>query len=458
MTPGLSAREQLHAALCDAYDLESLAQMVRFRLEKTLQANNLPAHLHLLVNINQLFGGVVFDLMGKAEQGGWVGDLIAEAHRFIPGNGPLRRYCEEHAPAALVATDPAYGVRTVEEGFRVLERLMDNPTIHDAAIEFRTVFGRERDNVETLANYKELHDGLHDLQFRYAGLVEREAGKGADGMSGVALENYETDLRDLNDRLSPVAARVQTARWESSWLRKLGEATSLVRRGREERNPQSLWKAKGKMEEMLATEPSRIYNLLTLAFTNLRMRELVTALKRICDAADKSALPVDNVRRYRASLARLSGLERSLGELVAEHGDWQQIDNNLNVLRRQRADDHLEDGYAPAGPSDNGPPDRAEADESEGDPWQVTERLLLRLCDRSGEAWAQELKRSVTQFSNARGSKQPLAEPLYLVHYKAVKRFFNVDKQLNKLCEELKQIGERLVAVLEVLDSDPAKT
>jgi hypothetical protein len=68
--------EMLRDALCESFDLDSLTQLVRFRLDKDLARLVPPGG----------FDTVVFNLIRHAEQEGWVLNLIVAAGGDRPGN------------------------------------------------------------------------------------------------------------------------------------------------------------------------------------------------------------------------------------------------------------------------------------------------------------------------------------------------------------------------------------
>ncbi|HSJ52981.1 MAG TPA: effector-associated domain EAD1-containing protein [Anaerolineae bacterium] len=71
--------EALWHALCDAYTLNKLAQVLRFRLDKRLDRITAPGP----------FEDVVFELIGVAQREGWHLNLLRVARQSNPGHGGL---------------------------------------------------------------------------------------------------------------------------------------------------------------------------------------------------------------------------------------------------------------------------------------------------------------------------------------------------------------------------------
>jgi hypothetical protein len=72
--------EQLHAALCGAFNLDSLDRMLAFRLGKSR-----PAFVQ-----NASLETVVYQVLDAASREGWLVELAQKAHAFVPGNPALR--------------------------------------------------------------------------------------------------------------------------------------------------------------------------------------------------------------------------------------------------------------------------------------------------------------------------------------------------------------------------------
>jgi hypothetical protein len=88
MMPGIKL-EKVRDALADAYDEDSLEQMLRTRLNKRLF--NIVARAPLET--------VAYKLLEKADMQGWDVDLIREAQRFNPGHPGLRQVYEQYGMA-----------------------------------------------------------------------------------------------------------------------------------------------------------------------------------------------------------------------------------------------------------------------------------------------------------------------------------------------------------------------
>jgi hypothetical protein len=436
MTLTGSQMEQLRDAMCAAFDQASLKQMVRFRLAKDLQH---------LVNASRPMHELVFDLIDAADRQGWTDQLVTAAHQFVPGNDQLQAYCALHAPYALAATNPAGVMDAVREGYWELAQLAANQTIRDSAVAFQARFQGERRLIEKLSHYKSLHDGLHTLQIKHVQQITRQEEKFPSPRSLTALEDYEADLREIADQIRPVVEQVPTALDERTWFHRFERSIDLLRQAREGPSPDRLSEAIDLLTRVVSVQPSRIYSLLTFSFSELHLQEMVTDLQRICDEADRLTLDGNPVARFRAGLKNMDGLQRGVKELIGEHGEWQQIDNELRELNA-----------SPERIADNLPL-----------LWPEQKERLIRLCNRSGEAWANELRKKTTELDEAINAWRAVAKQreadaatkalrqvvdiLWFTWRKAGTRFFFVDRQLDRLCTQLREIGNLLEAVLDTI-------
>lgn len=97
MMPGIQL-EEIRDAFTDAFDEDSLAEMMRLRVGRKL-AN--------LVNTKSAFPTLVFNLLEKADQQGWDVVLVKEAYRYSPGNRQLRAVYEKYGLAPEIALSTA---------------------------------------------------------------------------------------------------------------------------------------------------------------------------------------------------------------------------------------------------------------------------------------------------------------------------------------------------------------
>src|SRR5262249_11308647 len=132
--------EKLHEALLDAFDVESLKRMLRFRLGLKLQ------DLSLARNFTQ----VVFDVLDRAEQCGWTYQFVMAAYKVEPRNPKLHAFCEAEAQFALSPQEPAALAKATREGLLALAELLTNVRVRAAVTLYQRDFQTSQTTIETL--------------------------------------------------------------------------------------------------------------------------------------------------------------------------------------------------------------------------------------------------------------------------------------------------------------------
>ena len=113
MTLKLTGREaeQLSQALVDAFTAQGLARMVRFKLSRKLEAFTGYGN-------GADLEAIVFELVGAAERGGWLGELVMGAREAAPGNALLLAFTQ---PLGLTSLGPRELERIIRPDHEMLE-------------------------------------------------------------------------------------------------------------------------------------------------------------------------------------------------------------------------------------------------------------------------------------------------------------------------------------------------
>jgi Effector-associated domain 1 len=102
-------------ALVGAFTPDTLRQMVRFRLNRQLDALAKPGNFRV----------VVFELVETADREGWVNDLLAAAIQANPGNEALQQFAGQSRSAAAEAKKPSGATAGEEERLDLFVRLQN---------------------------------------------------------------------------------------------------------------------------------------------------------------------------------------------------------------------------------------------------------------------------------------------------------------------------------------------
>jgi hypothetical protein len=137
------------------------------------------------------------------------------------------------------------------------------------------------------------------------------------------------------------------------------------------------------------------------------------------------------VAQFANSVEALRSLFTRLSGLVEAHDRWQAVERILS---------RIEDVMVY---------DLGEVELS----WPDVQAKVGVLCGESSEEWVQLLSDDGGQVRNALTAQNPTMIQRYFRRYRqrAGNRFYQVDVMLKTLCEELRQVGEPLAAVLRLL-------
>jgi hypothetical protein len=148
-------------------------------------------------------------------------------------------------------------------------------------------------------------------------------------------------------------------------------------------------------------------------------------------AGGRAPRGIDELSRQVASLADLHG---ALEALVHEHDQWQEIDNNLRLLVGSGA---------------------GAADELAVS-WPLLRGSIAEVVQAGGAAgWTRVVDAAAQALDGelARGAEAgKCLASLRSLWRRCNQRFVDVDKQLLRTCEELRQVGDTLDSVLTVID------
>lgn len=162
--------EEVREAFTEAYDEDTLDEMLRFRLEKKL---------FKIVPKGSL-NTIVFKLLDKATMEGWETKLIREAYRFNPGSEHMLRIYEKYGMAPQIALQREGQPLAGGETRKGLEKTIS-------------------DDIPVLDIVK-LRTRLSDFEVRICRVERNQAGAGTGFLIGpdVVLTNYHVVEKVLN--------------------------------------------------------------------------------------------------------------------------------------------------------------------------------------------------------------------------------------------------------------------
>ncbi len=327
--------------------------------------------------------------------------------------------------------------KRVGAGLTALTELMDTPEVRAAVVAFRTDFRAANARIEEMSVYKELHDLLHRLQFHcYNGIVQEAARFPNDEMAFDNLMDYELTLQNIIGDLRNVIADSEFGMSETAWIEDLVKAQVYLRGALDAEDGNQLKKTIWLLNRVLAVQPAQINTRLNTAARVLRLPNLVDALTRVRDSLvglELAPAEMGKIQQFETGVTALAALNHSLAKRVEEHDQWQVVDLELRRIEAVMGQDMLE------------------LEMSWADLKTKTEQLLYG--DSTAE-WVIAFKADSDNLGRAITEQNPARVKRYFRRYRrrAGDRFYRVDMELKKLCEDLRQIGEPLTAVMRVIE------
>ena len=384
------------------------------------------ASLGLLNSIDEAYASIQL-LKGDLRAAGVVveddtNDTLAQRLRLLTGNDGPR------------AGDTPLGTRVImgrfNSGMSVLRELMQRvPEIHDAAIEFRTLFQGACKQIDTLRSYKALHDQLHALQFRCYEHIEQELQYFPEREQSLEnLQQYAENLHDCIDELREIIADAPGLKPAPIWIDWLAEAHTQMLKALAAEDAALLRRAADQIRRVLNVYPSPINARLISTVQGMDLGALVYIMQGIHHSCEEANVEAGLLERIAKGLDALRSLHEHLTGLSNDHEQWQPIDNLLR-LPNASIDDIIS-------------------------LWDTLKAQASELYATSAEQWALDLRADEARIDQAMQHNDPRALAQQFVSYRsrAMRRFFYVDKQLKKLCDKLDHVSGPFAFVIGVLE------
>jgi hypothetical protein len=337
----------------------------------------------------------------------------------------------------------------VVEGLEALiELIRTNQTANSAVVYYRRTFDIARWEIDVIANYKSMHDALHQIQLIWpdpnALVLFQTQFKAMKPM----LVNYVASLDVTVGQLWSTYYNAFVDETESKWITQLEQyQKDLAAIVREEKQDKML-DGFSAVNNLLRQQMSLLNTRLKEAIDTLHLNDLIRALTDVC----KSLTTIspnntsDLIKQYGSGIDALKQLDRLITDLIRQHNDWQGIDLVLasvgDTIGGSAAGSEVRTGL------------------------QETERLVKFTVIKSiiknrveplltgkSTVWAQNLHDSAKTFNDAVDNRDTNKAEQAFDAYKqqAWHLFFEIDSEMKVKCEELRVIGQNLEKVNDQL-------
>jgi hypothetical protein len=340
---------------------------------------------------------------------------------------------EQNFPIALhLGGKPGSG-ETVGGGLGVLLRLAKDPALAPVVDQVRDSLRTARDRIALVVGLKKVHDALHDIQIhQFEQILLQRDRLGRDDQAG---NNLARHLRRVASRLKqlgdPASLRSTPDLDLSGRLADLAEAVRKIDQGcRDGMTPpidEGIWE----LNDILSVVPSTLNSELMRVVRAMNLRDLFRALLAIQERMKESDVKPEDIRSLAAGGRDLGRLHRDIDDLMLQHDQWQRIDD---LMRRI-------DNNGKGQPSDL------------VFAWPKLSSLLAKQLDGIDDLFRGEIMEAFEELKAQMASPDLGAkvEPFRFLRGSAGTWFFEVDRRLLGMCQELIPIDAALTVVLTAL-------
>lgn len=301
-----------------------------------------------------------------------------------------------------------------------------------AVLPFRTAFVHCRLQLAKMADYKDIHDKLHDLSFWY-GLVMPEVER-EGGPSPAAMRVYGDQLGKHISGLDQIRDRGNLSNRDLRWVGDLLAGRTALRQITDAASARTNAFALQRLGSTLASIPAEMNAFLDSAAQALRLTDIEQALESWRRAAPGAEVPGTELERVAVGVQAIGRLNEALTNLISEHGLRQELEREIRLVRSAVASG-VETFAAQVWPELRG---KLEAGWLPG-----LELKAAALNVEKGKLdtllAANTLGEIAQQFENCASAADDY--------------FYSLDLLVKSLCERLRGLGETLDELVEAVDA-----
>jgi hypothetical protein len=293
--------------------------------------------------------------------------------------------------------------------------------------------------LQKLVDYKNVHDRLHDLQFKCYNFIFEEARKVEDQINWPLLVRPQTDLAAIAEALQQAAKQHALEDEDFSWLDSLASAARQFETASQELTLAPLQQSAQIIRNILEKWPTVFDAKLYAAARDLPLNELRDAMDVVQAKIAPAALKSEAGKRFSAGVEALPQLSQNLTALTDEHNRWQVVASEfwrIDALIVQDIEDLSRS-------------------------WPKLRSRLQKLCADKPAHWAVAILDSVSQLdillANPAPADQPKEVQRWLMKVRQTyagcsnqggTQFYQVDLSLKRLCDELRDVQMALATLL----------
>ena len=334
--------------------------------------------------------------------------------------------------------------------FDKLSELIRNNDFADDAVKFyRRIFQTALKEFEVIADYKSLHDTLHQLQLGWNNISPLLDLLPSNPSLQMTVLNYSPRLENTVIQLNGIRKKKAVDASEGMWIDELSEAQKKfeITLNGEERAAieEDFHQIKIRLDKRLSLLNTRLKE----AISHLHLKDLIDAMRDLCSVLEELAPPElasSQVQEFNKGVKEMSVLDENLTKLIIQHDEWQKMDTMLRSFG-----DLL---------GENADPEEERSTSNEEYKLRTLKRILNIIQTKIGPLLeAKPTKSSVKLTKAAENFKLAIDEKdtdkagQWFDSYReqAWHYFFDLDAEMKAKCDELKLIGDKLDKVNQQL-------
>jgi len=320
----------------------------------------------------------------------------------------------------------------VGDGLRALNDLAKRfNAVREAIVTFRTEFAEASRQIDELADYKDLHDLLHQLEFECYAMLAAAAPEFPDDVDP-SLSKYQVKLEDIADQLQKVAGRGTVRKKDTVWITRFATLSDELDKALNDSDKKLFDNVLGRLKQVVDIQPTPINEKLNSAARALRLSLLAQTLAQVRDhLGSQDDLDPDKLSQFQLGVDALVNLALALEKLRDDHDGWQKAEALFN---------RSEDMLALVGTS--------ELEMTWPDIKALTEPLCAERTDKPARRFLEEA--AALDEALASANPERMQDSFRKCRARAGQIFYRIDLDLKRLCGELRKVGEPLDAVLRL--------
>jgi hypothetical protein len=377
-----------------------------------------------------------------------------DLHNHLAGKEVFQKALAEMqaGPAPDTRSDTDKIIVTLE---KLSQLIRTNESAYEAVQFYRRTFQTALGEFNEIADYKSMHDTLHQLQLAWTDIIPFLDLLPTNPVMRMTVMNFSPLLENTILKLSEIHARGAVKATEKQWIDELAAEHKQFDTALNEENRAAIEVEFHQVKGQIGKQLSRLNLSLKEAIRVLHLKDLIKAMRELCnvlEGLDAPELASAQVEEYKRGVEEMSVLDEELTKLIIQHDAWQEKDSTLGTFGEMLGENA----------------DQPELRNAVSEGTKLTylnlilniiETKVYPLLKAKPTKSSTKLMKEVERLKAAIEKKDTdLAVDCFVTYRdQAWHYFFDLDAEMKAKCDELKKIGDKLRKVNEDLVDKPTE-